>query len=68
MNTVIRKLPPKHLDKFSVSPVADKAEFARAWQAIRFVDKELDYIGNDGELHYFQERGVAQAYCVPIQR
>ena len=59
---------PKHLDKFSASPVGDKAEFRAAFDAIqsKHPDKEIEYIGTDGALHYFQERGNATPFTVAV--
>jgi hypothetical protein len=63
-----RKLPPRWLDKFSASPVGDRAEYRAAFAAAKatYPDVELGYIGTDGAAHYFQKLGEPLAYLVPV--
>jgi hypothetical protein len=64
----IRRLPPRKLDLFAASPVSDKCEFRAAFEraCALYPSTKLGYIGTDGTHHYFQERGVAEAYLVPV--
>lgn len=68
-----RQIPPKSLDKFRFSPVGktaqDRAEFKAAFDLAHglYPGVDLTYIGTDGRQHYFQERGVTEAYVVPLQ-
>ena len=66
--TKLYRTPPRRLDKFAASPVADKAEFRAAFDQAKttYPGEALGYIGTDGKHHYFQVAGVAEARLVPV--
>lgn len=65
-----RKSPVRNLDKFSASPVGDKAEFSKAFTAVQkaYPGIELGYIGFAKGEHFFQLTGDPVAYVVPASR
>ena len=50
--------PNKRLDKFSVSPVGDKLAWAKVRNYMQDADEKIEYVGHDGDYHYFQKTGV----------
>ena len=60
----------RRLDKFAASPVGDKVEFVKLFEAARakWPALKLGYIGTDGERHFFQVMGDQTEYSVPVSR
>lgn len=62
----MRKTPTQRLG-FLAAPTIDPVEFQAAFERVHaaYPDIPLGYIGSTPTEHYFQERGVEEAYVVP---